>query len=230
MKQEEKASDPKGSVDHPAKQVNSQMGIGLVSILKNAQKLEFAEKIYFIKQGKIKIYAENGFPIRQVKDGQNFREVEVIFKEPRMGEAVAVCGSLVYTMEGDDLDLLFDEFKDVKSTIITRVKKQREKLRALRDQAESQSPIFNKIREHFALSIFSSNTLPRFGMNRQRPGTLGLTEIVKISESIEFESVNEEEYEHSAIDTDELFPTEQQEEKAHGHHSHTDFTLEGTGG
>jgi hypothetical protein len=40
-----------------------------------------------------------------------------------MGKAVAVCGSLVYTMEGDDLDLLFDEFKDVKSTIITRVKK-----------------------------------------------------------------------------------------------------------
>lgn len=31
---------------------------------------EFSEEIYFIKQGKVKIYASNGFPYASCKDGE----------------------------------------------------------------------------------------------------------------------------------------------------------------
>jgi len=94
---------------------------------------EFAEEIYFIKQGKVNIYSENGYAYLQLKDGQHFGEVEVIFKEPRMGKAAAVSDCLIYTMERDDLEELFDEFKDVRAAIIQKVKEKRDKLRQLRD-------------------------------------------------------------------------------------------------
>lgn len=37
---------------------------------------DFAEEIYFIKSGKIKLYVENGFPFASYKDGQHFGDPE----------------------------------------------------------------------------------------------------------------------------------------------------------
>jgi CRP-like cAMP-binding protein len=33
---------------------------------------EFSEEIYFIKQGKVKLFATNGFPFLTCKDGEHF--------------------------------------------------------------------------------------------------------------------------------------------------------------
>lgn len=87
---------------------------------------EFSEEIYFIKQGKVKIFAKNGFPYLLCKDGQHFGEVEVIYKEPRVGKAVAQTDCLIYTLERDDLEMLFAEFKEVRNLIIMQVKIKRE--------------------------------------------------------------------------------------------------------
>lgn len=37
---------------------------------------DFAEEIYFIKTGKIRLYAENGFPFATYSDGQHFGDPE----------------------------------------------------------------------------------------------------------------------------------------------------------
>jgi CRP-like cAMP-binding protein len=37
---------------------------------------DFAEEIYFIKQGKIKLYSDNGLPFATYKDGQHFGDPE----------------------------------------------------------------------------------------------------------------------------------------------------------
>lgn len=50
---------------------------------------DFSEEIYFIKQGKVKLFAANGYSYLNCKDGQHFGEVEVFFREQRMGKAVA---------------------------------------------------------------------------------------------------------------------------------------------
>jgi CRP-like cAMP-binding protein len=39
---------------------------------------DFAEEIYFIKSGKIKLYAKNGFPFASYKEGQHFGDPEVL--------------------------------------------------------------------------------------------------------------------------------------------------------
>jgi CRP-like cAMP-binding protein len=69
---------------------------------------EFSEEIYFIKQGKVKIFASNGFSYISCKDGEHFGDYEVIFNEPREGKAVAVTESLFYTLTKDDMDELLD--------------------------------------------------------------------------------------------------------------------------
>ena len=69
---------------------------------------DFSEEIYFIKSGKVKLYAKNGFSFLQYKDGQHFGDPEVIFKEPRDGKAVAYTDCLFYSLSKDDLDKLLD--------------------------------------------------------------------------------------------------------------------------
>lgn len=50
---------------------------------------EYAEEIFFIKQGKVKLFATNDFPFMTLKNGETFGDFEVIFNEHRMGKAVA---------------------------------------------------------------------------------------------------------------------------------------------
>jgi CRP-like cAMP-binding protein len=50
---------------------------------------DFSEEIYFIKTGKVKLYAKNGFPFYSYKEGQHFGDSDVINKETRDGKAVA---------------------------------------------------------------------------------------------------------------------------------------------
>jgi CRP-like cAMP-binding protein len=69
---------------------------------------EFSEEIYFIKQGKVKIYASNGFPYASCKDGEHFGDYEVILNHQREGRAVAFTDCLFYTLTKDDLDDLFE--------------------------------------------------------------------------------------------------------------------------
>lgn len=45
--------------------------------------------MYFVKQGKVKIFAKNGFPYLTCKDGEQFGDEEVLFRESRIGKAVA---------------------------------------------------------------------------------------------------------------------------------------------
>lgn len=51
--------------------------------------LDFAEDIYFIKTGKIKLLARNGYPFATYKSKQCFGDYDVLFREPRDGKAVA---------------------------------------------------------------------------------------------------------------------------------------------
>lgn len=69
---------------------------------------EFSEEIYFIKQGKVKIFASNGFSYISIKDGEHFGDYEVMFNEPREGKAVAVSDCLLYTLTKDEMDSLLD--------------------------------------------------------------------------------------------------------------------------
>jgi CRP-like cAMP-binding protein len=69
---------------------------------------DFSEEIYFIKQGKVKLFASNGYPYLNFKDGQNFGEVEVFFREQRKGKAIAQTDCLLYTLERDDLQSLLE--------------------------------------------------------------------------------------------------------------------------
>mgnify|MGYP000683143663 CR=1 FL=1 len=64
----------------------------------------FSEEIYYIKVGKVKIYAENGFPFASYKEGQQFGETNVIFKEVRDGKAVAQTDCLLFTLHKDNLE------------------------------------------------------------------------------------------------------------------------------
>ncbi len=50
---------------------------------------EPSEEMYFVKQGKIKIFASNGFPYLTCKDGEHFGDEEILFRESRIGKAVA---------------------------------------------------------------------------------------------------------------------------------------------
>ena len=49
-------------------------------------------------QGKVKIFANNGFQFTSCKDGETFGEFEVIFNEHRIGKAVAQTDCLLYTL------------------------------------------------------------------------------------------------------------------------------------
>jgi len=50
---------------------------------------DFSEEIYFIKAGKVKLYAKSGFPFASYDEGKHFGDSDVIFKETRDGKAVA---------------------------------------------------------------------------------------------------------------------------------------------
>jgi CRP-like cAMP-binding protein len=74
---------------------------------------DFSEEIYFIKQGKVYLYGKNSKPFNDYKDGEMFGSIEVIFKEPRDGKAVAQTDSVLYTISKDELAKLFLEFPDM---------------------------------------------------------------------------------------------------------------------
>lgn len=78
---------------------------------------EFSEEIYLIKQGKVKLFAQNGFAYISIKDGEHFGDYEVIFNEPREGKAVAVTESLFYTLTKDDMDELLEQYTDMREII-----------------------------------------------------------------------------------------------------------------
>ena len=62
---------------------------------------DFAEEIYFIKTGKVKLYAKNGFSFISYKEGQHFGDTDVIYRETRDGKAVAQTDCLFYSLHKD---------------------------------------------------------------------------------------------------------------------------------
>ncbi len=94
---------------------------------------EFSEEIYFIKQGKVKLFASNGFPYVSCKDGEHFGDYEVIFNEPREGKAVAVTECLFYTLTKDDMDEILDHYPDMREIIENDAGKNRKYHRKLID-------------------------------------------------------------------------------------------------
>ena len=50
---------------------------------------DFAEEIFFIKAGKVKLFSSNGYAFMSYKERQVFGDYDVIFREPRDGKAVA---------------------------------------------------------------------------------------------------------------------------------------------
>lgn len=69
---------------------------------------DFSEEIYFIKTGKVKLYAKNGFPFAQYKEGQHFGDSDVIFKETRDGKAVAQTDCMLYSLHKDYIEQLYE--------------------------------------------------------------------------------------------------------------------------
>ncbi len=104
---------------------------------------EFSEEIYFIKQGKVKLYAQNGFPYLSCKDGEQFGDYEVIFNHPREGKAVAFSDCLFYTITKDDLDNQLEQYEDMRFFIDSQAGKSRQKHRKLQNEAMKINPIFN---------------------------------------------------------------------------------------
>lgn len=87
---------------------------------------EFSEEIYFVKQGKVKLFAKNGFPFLTCKDGEHFGDEEVLFKESRVGKAVATTDCLLYTLAKEDLEELFSIHKGMRAELIEQAKRKRE--------------------------------------------------------------------------------------------------------
>lgn len=80
---------------------------------------EFSEEMYFIKQGKVKIFSSSGFPYLTCKEGEHFGDEEILFRENRIGKAVAQIDCLLYTLGREDLEVLLDLYKEMKTELIT---------------------------------------------------------------------------------------------------------------
>jgi signal-transduction protein with cAMP-binding, CBS, and nucleotidyltransferase domain len=70
-----------------------------------------------------------------------------------VGKAVAQSDCLLYTLTKADLELLFDQFPDMRETLQNEGQRRKDDFKKKREDIEKASPIYNKIREHFGSSM-----------------------------------------------------------------------------
>ncbi|CDW91576.1 cation channel family protein [Stylonychia lemnae] len=109
------------------------------------QEGDFAEEIYYIKSGKIRLYAENGFPFASYQEGQHFGDPEVLFKETRDGKAVAQTDCLFYALHKDDLEKLIDQHDDMKKIIYEQALKKKEAHQKGKEAASKVQPVYGQM-------------------------------------------------------------------------------------
>lgn len=91
-----------------------------------------SEELYYIKQGKVKLFTEVGIHYLTLKDGDQFGDEELLFNESRKSRAVAITDCMLYTLLREDLELVLDQYREVKGELLAKMKSKRDELEKIR--------------------------------------------------------------------------------------------------
>jgi len=68
---------------------------------------DFAEMIYMIETGKIRLFAQNSFPFITYRQGETFGDSDALINEPRDSKAAAATNCVFYAIKMENwIDLL----------------------------------------------------------------------------------------------------------------------------
>eukprot|EP00351_Strombidinopsis_sp_SopsisLIS2011_P005188 CAMPEP_0116870460 /NCGR_PEP_ID=MMETSP0463-20121206/373_1 /TAXON_ID=181622 /ORGANISM="Strombidinopsis sp, Strain SopsisLIS2011" /LENGTH=171 /DNA_ID=CAMNT_0004507029 /DNA_START=882 /DNA_END=1397 /DNA_ORIENTATION=+ len=106
------------------------------------QQGDFAENIYIVHQGEVKMYAVNGFPYHTYKIGDVFGDADCFLNEPRDSKAAAAIPCILYSINFDKLNELLVQFPEQKSKMLANAKKANSMHRKKMMQVEKKNPIY----------------------------------------------------------------------------------------
>jgi len=82
------------------------------------QNQELSEMMYMIKQGKVRIYAENNYPFETYQRGDHFGDAELFCGTRRNGTAQAADDCHLYKIHKNQLEDVLTDFPKIKQRLV----------------------------------------------------------------------------------------------------------------
>jgi CRP-like cAMP-binding protein len=76
--------------------------------------------LYLIHKGSVKLYAENGYPFVQYKQGDQFGECDLLCNTRRLGSAQASENCLLYKIEKTKFEYVLSDYPKLRRDLIAR--------------------------------------------------------------------------------------------------------------